>query len=441
MEPVRVPQPKLAKVRRSAFSRVLVSLFVLALLTGVISAGIAFYGYTEFTAQGPLKAKAVYVLKQGEKRTEVGAALEDAGIVTSATIFSAAAYVNRLRGGHLKPGEYEFPEHASIDDVLGIITSGKTITYKITVPEGWTSQMAMARITENEVLAGDVTTVPAEGTILPETYVFSRGETRQNLLDKMQADQAKLLDTLWNARAPDSILKSKEEAVTLASIVEKETGVPEERPLVASVFLNRLKQGIRLQSDPTIIYGLVGGKGKLDRGLTKDDVASDTPFNTYKIAGLPPSPISNPGKASIEAVLNPPDTGYIYFVANGTGGHAFARTLEEHNANVAKWRAIENGQAAVITTEAPTEVVVDGMPTPVTPAAPAPPAAEVATTEPAKPAEVAVVKPEAAKPAEVVKPVAKPAIAAAAVDVPLKPGSWIKIADQLVPIPKQKPKK
>ena len=209
----------------------------------------------------------------------------------------------------------------------------------------------------------------------------------------------------------------------------------------ASVFLNRLKQGIRLQSDPTIIYGLVGGKGKLDRGLTKDDVASDTPFNTYKIAGLPPSPISNPGKASIEAVLNPPDTGYIYFVANGTGGHAFARTLEEHNANVAKWRAIENGQAAVITTEAPTEVVVDGMPTPVTPAAPAPPAAEVATTEPAKPAEVAVVKPEAAKPAEVVKPVAKPAIAAAAVDVPLKPGSWIKIADQLVPIPKQKPKK
>ena len=441
MEPVRVPQPKLAKVRRSAFSRVLVSLFVLALLTGVISAGIAFYGYTEFTAQGPLKAKAVYVLKQGEKRTEVGAALEDAGIVTSATIFSAAAYVNHLRGGHLKPGEYEFPEHASIDDVLGIITSGKTITYKITVPEGWTSQMAMARITENEVLAGDVTTVPAEGTILPETYVFSRGETRQNLLDKMQADQAKLLDTLWNARAPDSILKSKEEAVTLASIVEKETGVPEERPLVASVFLNRLKQGIRLQSDPTIIYGLVGGKGKLDRGLTKDDVASDTPFNTYKIAGLPPSPISNPGKASIEAVLNPPDTGYIYFVANGTGGHAFARTLEEHNANVAKWRAIENGQAAVITTEAPTEVVVDGMPTPVTPAAPAPPAAEVATTEPAKPAEVAVVKPEAAKPAEVVKPVAKPAIAAAAVDVPLKPGSWIKIADQLVPIPKQKPKK
>jgi UPF0755 protein len=441
MEPVKVPQPKLVKVRRSAFSRVLVSLFALAILTGLVGAGLAFYGYTVFTAEGPLATKTVYVLKPGVKRAEVGAGLQDAGIVSSASMFTAAAYVNRLRGGHLKPGEYEFPEHASIGDVLGIISSGKTLSYKITVPEGWTTEMAVARVTENEVLTGDVAALPPEGAILPETYVFSRGYTRQKILDDMKEAQAKMLDTLWAARAPNSILKSKEEAVTLASIVEKETGVPEERPLVASVFLNRLKQGIKLQSDPTIIYGLVGGKGKLDRGLTRDDLASETPFNTYKIQGLPPSPIANPGKASIEAVLNPPDTGYLYFVANGTGGHAFAKTLEEHNANVVKWRAIESGQAAVVTTEAPTEVVVDGMPTPATPKAPAVEAA--APAEPAKPAETAAVTPEVAKPEAVAKPVpaAKPADPAAVADAPLKPGTWIKVADQLVPIPRQKPKK
>lgn len=443
MEPVRVPKPKLAKLRRSAFSRVLVSLFVLAMLTGVIGAALAFLGYTEFTAEGPLAAKTVYVVNPGMKRAEVGAALQDAGIVSSAGVFTAAAYVNGLRGGHLKAGEYEFPEHASIDEVLGIITSGKTIAYKITVPEGWTSEMAVARVTENDVLTGDITTKPAEGAILPDTYVFRRGLTRQKMLDDMQAAQAKLLDTLWNARAPNSILKSKEEAVTLASVVEKETGIPEERPLVASVFLNRLKQGIRLQSDPTIIYGLVGGKGKLDRALTKDDVASDTPFNTYKIPGLPPGPIANPGKASLEAVLNPPDTGYLYFVANGTGGHAFAKTLEEHNANVVKWRAIENGQAALVTTEAPTEVVVDGIPTPPAPAArvaavpAAGAAAPAAPAEPAEPVAPVAAAPEVAKPAAATKPV----VPATAADAPLKPGSWIKVADQLVPIPRQKPKK
>jgi UPF0755 protein len=456
LEPVKVPKPKTTRTRKPAFARVLKSLFVFAMLSGIAAAGLAFYGYLQFTAEGPLATKTVYVVSPGMKRAEVGAALQDAGIVRSASIFTAAAYVNGLRGGHLKAGEYEFPEHSSIDDVLGIITSGRTIAYKITIPEGWTSEMAAARIAENDVLTGDITNVPAEGSILPDTYVFRRGLTRQKMLDDMQAAQAKLLDTLWNARAPGTVLKSKEEAVVLASIVEKETGIPEERPLVASVFLNRLKQGIRLQSDPTIIYGIVGGKGKLDRALTKDDLASDTPFNTYKIDGLPPGPIANPGKASIEAVLNPPDTGYLYFVANGTGGHAFAKTLEEHNANVVKWRAIENGQAALVTTEAPTEVVVDGMPTPPAPAkgtapatsgAAAAPAAEPVTPEvAAKPVTTATATaPDAASQAVAAKPAAaKPAAPAAPVataDAPLKPGSWIKLADQLVPIPRQKPKK
>jgi UPF0755 protein len=206
------------------------------------------------------------------------------------------------------------------------------------------------------------------------------------------------------------------------------------------VFLNRLKQGVRLQSDPTIIYGLVGGKGKLDRGLTKDDLASDTAYNTYKIDGLPPGPISNPGRASLVAVLNPPDTGYLYFVADGSGGHAFAKTLEEHNANVAKWRAIEEVQAALPTTVAATEPLKEAMPTP-----PTPPAVVAAPKPavPAKPVEVAAVKPvettatiEAEKPA-IVKPIAKPANLAG---VALKPGTWVMVANHLVPIPKQKPK-
>ena len=298
--------------------------------------------------------------------------------------------------------------------------------------------MAVARVTENEVLTGDVTAMPVEGAIMPETYVFHRGLTRQKMLNDMQAAQAKMLDEAWKARAVSSVLKTKEEAVTLASIVEKETAIPEERPVIASVFLNRLKQGVRLQSDPTTIYGLVGGKGKLDRGLTKDDLASDTAYNTYKIDGLPPGPIANPGRASLEAVLNPPDTGYLYFVADGSGGHAFAKTLDEHNANVAKWRAIEDVQGALSTTVASTAPVADGLPVPTTlpavavkPVEPAAPSA-VAAAKPAEPAAVA----EVSTPA-VVKPVPKPAKLAA---TSLEPGTWIMIANQLVPIPKQKPK-
>ncbi len=439
MASVRVPKPKSGRGRKSALTRVFVSLFIFSFVSVVVAAAVGFYAYGEFTSQGPLADKAVYVVTPGMKRAEVGAALEDAGVVRSSTLFSAAAYVSGFRGGHLKPGEYEFPAQVSMSEVLAIITSGRTIAYKVTVPEGWTTQMAVARITENEVLAGDVAQAPVEGALLPDTYIFHRGYTRQKMLDEMIQAQTKLLDTLWNARAPGSVLKSKEEAVTLASIVEKETALPEERPLVASVFVNRLKQGLRLQSDPTIIYGLVGGKGKLDHALTRDDLASDTPYNTYKIAGLPPGPIANPGKASLEAVLNPPDTGYLYFVANGTGGHAFAKTLEEHNANVAKWRAIEGNQAAVITTEAPTTVAGDGLPVPA-----AAKLATVAAAAPAEPAVAAVKQPEAEKPAEAAKPaeVTPPeAPKDEAADKPLKPGTWVKVANQLVPIPRQKPKR
>jgi UPF0755 protein len=437
-QPLRVPDPISSRSRRSAFKRVVRSLFAIALVTVLIAGAAIAFAYMQFTAKGPLVASTVYQVNQGLKRSEIGAQLQDAGIVNSAGIFTAAAYMRYALGTRLKAGEYEFPAQASIEQVLSIITSGRVKTYKLTVPEGWTTQMAVARVAENNVLTGDVTAMPVEGAIMPETYLFPRGRTRQKILDEMQAAQTKMLDELWKARAVSSLLKSKEEAVTLASIVEKETAIPEERPLIASVFHNRLKQGMRLQSDPTIIYGLVGGKGKLDRGLTKDDLDSDTAYNTYKINGLPPGPIANPGRASLEAVLNPPDTGYLYFVADGSGGHAFAKTLEEHNANVAKWRAIESVQATLPTTVASTAPVQDGLPVP-----PTPPAAVLAATpaEPPKPVEVAATDPaavtEGAAPSTIVKPVPKPARSAVS---SLQPGTWLMVANQLVPIPKQKPR-
>ncbi len=345
-------------------------------------------------------------------------------------------------GSRLKAGEYEFPAKASIDQVLSIITSGRVKTYKLTVPEGWTTQMAVARVTENDVLTGEVAAMPVEGAIMPETYVFRRGLTRQKMLDDMQAAQTKMLDELWSARAVSDTVKTKEQAVTLASIVEKETAIPEERPLIASVFHNRLKQGMRLQSDPTIIYGLVGGKGKLDRGLTKDDLASDTAYNTYKIDGLPPGPIANPGRASLEAVLNPPDTGYLYFVADGSGGHAFAKTLEEHNANVAKWRAIESTLPALPTTVASTAPVEGGLPVPPTP----PPAARSGgkTSGPCTASGSGRCSPRGTSCGggnqfnlRHHKAGSKASKLAAS---SLEPGTWLMVANQLVPIPKQKPR-
>ena len=431
-EPMRVPDPVISKARRSAFARVLRSLLLFGVIAVVVVGGAMALAYLKFTASGPLSASKIHVVEQGLKRAEIGAQLQDAGIVNSAAIFTAAAYVNGTLGGHLKAGEYEFPAKASIDQVLSIISSGRAVTYKVTIPEGWTTQMAVARIEENDVLTGDVSSVPVEGAIMPETYVFRRGLTRQKMLDDMQAAQSKLLDEAWNGRAANSTLKSKEEAVILASIVEKETAIPEERPLIASVFLNRLKQGIRLQSDPTTIYGLVGGKGKLDRGLTRDDLASDTAYNTYKIDGLPPGPIANPGKASLVAVLNPPDTGYLYFVADGTGGHAFAKTLDEHNANVAKWRALEGAQATPQTTVASTAAVADGLPVPTTPKVAV---AETKPVDPAEPGEVAAAKPEQSA---AVKPPTKPAELAV---TSLEPGTWVMVENQQVPIPKQKPRK
>jgi UPF0755 protein len=437
--PKRVSEPVLPKVRRSAFTRVFGSLFALLFIIGGLLAALGSWAWLTFTAPGPLKTKKIYEIAKNLDRTQIAATLEDQGIIADARVFSAAAAVNAFRGGRLKPGEYEFAAGASMDDVLGMITSGHFLTYKVTIPEGWTSQMVVARLTEQKELEGDIKTVPAEGSILPDTYVFRRGLTREKLLEDMQAAQTKLLDTLWKARPPTTTIASPEQLVTLASIVEKETGVAEERPKVASVFLNRINGKMRLQSDPTTIYGIVGGKGKLDRQLTKADLEAPTPYNTYTIDGLPPGPIANPGKAALEAVLNPDNTKYLYFVADGTGGHAFAATLDEHNANVKKWRAQQTGAdetvpavpapAAKVQPD-PNTVVNSALPeVPAQPAA-AQPAPPVAT--PPSAAEEAV-PPEPVIDGEPVPP--EPAIDAPQPAATVKPGSTVTVNGKKVPIP------
>ena len=293
-------------------SRVLRWTFVVVLLVVIAAAAASLYARGQYAAPGPLAEDKVFTVAQGLSASEIGTALEQNGIVSNGRIFAIMAQLTGQRT-RLKAGEYAFPKSASMSEVMALIASGKAVTYKISIPEGFTSEMAVGRVNANEVLTGPPAAVPPEGAILPDTYVFRRGMTRQKLVDDMQAAQAKLLDALWASRVPVPEIASREQAVTLASIVEKETAVPEERPLIASVFINRLHKGMRLQSDPTIIYGIAAGKGRLDRSLTRADIEASTPYNTYRINGLPPGPIANPGRASLEAVLNPQATDKIYF--------------------------------------------------------------------------------------------------------------------------------
>jgi UPF0755 protein len=402
--------------RRSVLLRLLGKWVLSLLLVGVIVGAIGGWSFLEFTAPGPLTADKVYEIGKSVDRPSLAIALHEQGIISEPRIFSAAAAVNAWRGGRLKPGEYLFKAGMSMQDVLLMITAGRVITYKLSVPEGWTAQMVVDRLGEQKELDGPVPATPPEGSIMPDTYVFRRGLAREKLLADMQDAQSKLVDEVWAAKPADSILKSKQEMVTLASIVEKETGVPEERPIVASVMINRLKQHIRLQSDPTVIYGITMGKTKLERPISKADLDAETPYNTYRIDGLPPGPIANPGKAALEAVINPANTNYLYFVADGSGGHAFAATLEEHNANVKKWRGLEAAAAA-------------DPPKP----AEAPAAAPAATAPAATVAAAATAAPAAA-------PVA--AATAAPTSVPVKPGSTVLVNGKKVPIPVfKKPKK
>ena len=456
-EPKRVPESHAPKKRRSAASRVILSLFLLAVLGALLLGAALFYAYREYNVPGPLAADTVFLIDKGLSAPEIGAKLQDAGIISDARVFSAMAQLTGNRS-RLKAGEYAFTAKSSMYDVMALVASGKSIVYKLSVPEGWTSDTAVARILANDILTGEVTAPPAEGTIMPDTYVFKRGMTRQKLIDDMQAAQTKMLDDIWAARKPVMAIKTKEEAMILASIVEKETAKADERPLIASVFINRLDRGMRLQSDPTIIYGITGGKGKLDHALTRTDIETPTPYNTYTINGLPPGPIANPGRPALEAVTNPPETSYLYFVADGTGGHAFASTLEEHNRNVAKWRKLSNGEASA--TVEP-EVTPTPAPAPDAAAAPQPPPEDVPAIktvpvpEPAVPAVEAPAAPVVDTPAvpeppkkpdvePAVKPVEPPPAKVEATPpkpATPKPGSVVKVKGKLTVIPLRKPKR
>jgi UPF0755 protein len=263
-------------------------------------------------------------------------------VIGQAQAFQLAARLTGA-GRALKAGEYEFAPHAPMDKVLAQIREGRVVLHLVSVPEGWTSAMAADAVRREPVLVGEAAD-PPEGSLLPDTYQVLRGQTREAVIAQMQAARDALLAQLWAARAADLPLQTPEEAVILASIVEKETGVPAERPRIAAVFENRLRTHMRLESDPTIIYGISKGL-PLGRGITLSELTQPTPYNTYKIDGLPPTPIANPGRASLAAVLNPPKTDEMFFVANGQGGHVFASTLEAHRVNVEKWRALERARA------------------------------------------------------------------------------------------------
>jgi peptidoglycan lytic transglycosylase G len=323
----------------------LVRLFLLLLVLAVgLAGGAAYWGFTKFHEPGPAAAGTTVVIEHGLGVRAIADKLADAGVITDPLVFAAGV---RVYGEErpLKAGEYLFPARRSMRAIMEQMIDGITVAHRLTIPEGLTSAEIVALVAAAPDLEGDVpAAVPADGSLLPETYFFSRGDTRAQLLERMRKGMKDALAELWPARDSTVALKSVAEAVTLASIVEKETGLAAERPHVASVFFNRLAQGMPLQSDPTVIYALTGGKGPLGRALLRADLQVANPYNTYANPGLPPGPIANPGRASLQAVLHPDSTKDLYFVADGTGGHAFAATLEEHNKNVAAWRQQQKQQ-------------------------------------------------------------------------------------------------
>ncbi len=331
--------------RPGRIRRFLLTILVILPMSAALIAGGAFlYGKRIFEAPGPAAAPTVVWLAPGLGLSAIAGRLHEAHVLNEPNIFRLAVRLNKA-AGTLKAGEYEIPAHASMAEIVRILREGKSIVHQITVPEGLTSQEAMEIVKADPVLTGDTPPVPAEGSLLPETYNFSRGTTRAQIVQRMEKAASQLINETWLHRGANLPYKTKREAVILASIVEKETGLAAERPKVASVFVNRLRKPMRLQSDPTIIYGITGGKGPLGRPIRQSELDRVTPYNTYQVDGLPPTPICNPGRASIEAVLNPPETNDLYFVADGTGGHAFANSLAGHERNVARWRQAEKKAA------------------------------------------------------------------------------------------------
>ena len=306
----------------------------------LVGIGVWHLAVERFEGPGPLATERIVIIPRGSGVEQIARTLDSAGVIEDAILFGLGVRVLEA-GRHLKAGEYRFPDKVSMRGAVEILQQGQTVVHSLTVPEGLTSVQAVTLVAAAEALSGDVGVVPGEGLLLPETYHFKRDDERAALLWRMAESMDRTLAELWAARAKDLPLKTPDEALILASMIERETGVAGERPLVASVFVNRLRRGMRLQSDPTVVYGITGGREPLGRALTRQDLQTPTAFNTYTIDGLPSGPIANPGRAALEAALHPAESGYLYFVADGTGGHAFATTLQEHNRNVAKWRKIQ----------------------------------------------------------------------------------------------------
>lgn len=317
------------------------AIFTILILV-IVAAGAAFvFGKIRFEAPGPLKEDKIVNIRSGAGVVEIAEVLQREGVMDEhRLVFVGGVFALKAS---LKSGEYLFPKRASVRDVVELMVEGKVVQHLITIAEGLTSEQIAVRLLDNQVLTGTIKDTPREGSMLPNTYAFRRGDTREQAIQRMQQAQQQVVKEAWERRARDLPLRTPEQLVILASIIEKETSRPEERTRIAAVFANRLKQRMRLQTDPTVIYGLAPGKGTLGRPLSRADLERPTPYNTYIIDALPPGPIANPGRASIEAAANPARTKELYFVADGTGGHAFAETYDQHQRNVARLRAIERG--------------------------------------------------------------------------------------------------
>jgi peptidoglycan lytic transglycosylase G len=395
LEPEQVPPPpKRSERARNPFV-VVGNAIITLLLIGMIGAGAAYYyGRQVLESPGPLKEDKVVNIPQRAGKRDIAETLNREGVTDVNPWVFIGAVAALKASSDLKPGEYSFQKNASLRDVIATIVEGKVVQHPVTIPEGLTSEQIVARLTDNDIFTGSVHELPREGTLLPETYKFPRGTPRDQVIQRMQQAHKRVLAEIWERRSQDLPVKTPEQLVTLASIVEKETGKPDERSRVAAVFVNRLKQKIKLQSDPTIIYGLVGGKGTLGRPIKRSEITQPSPYNTYVIEGLPPGPIANPGRASLEAAANPARTRDLFFVADGSGGHAFTETYDAHQKNVAKLRAMEK-QIQNDTVEP-----ADDAPAP---AAAAPAAADTAPTATTPP-----------KPSQQKKPPARPAAPAPA---------------------------
>lgn len=375
-------EPKKTRRKRPVLLRVL-NLFMFFLFVGIAGVVAIHWGTQQFTVAGPLQEPKDISIKRGSGTSAIAKTLYSEGVINNELIFQAGVLARQVQS-KLKAGEYRFETGASMAQVLDKLVRGEVVSYKITIPEGLTSQQIVARLTAKEDLTGEILDVPPEGSLLPQTYNFRRGEDRNKVLERMRNAQKEIVEKLWAKRSPDLPVKTPGEALILASIVEKETGVADERPRVASVFVNRLIKGMRLQSDPTIIYGIVGGQGKLGRPILRSEIDKKTPYNTYQIDGLPPTPIANPGEAAIAAVLNPLKTDELYFVADGTGGHTFSKTLEEHNKKVKVWRKIARERREKAKKEAAEAAAAAGTEPAIEPAAAAAPTTKV-TSEPLAP--------------------------------------------------------